>query len=67
MELRICLGTLNDFAGTFADGEKVYLSQHSWDCDWYWGFGYVGNAKCNFHFDGLLKSNKTSLEIFSEP
>ena len=31
------------------EGERVYLSKHSWDCGWYWGFGYVGNRDCHFH------------------
>lgn len=22
-------------------GEKVWLLEPSWDCDWYWGFGYI--------------------------
>ena len=28
------------YIGT-VDGEKIYLSAPSWDCDWYWGFGYI--------------------------
>lgn len=23
------------------DGTKVYLQKHKWDCDWYWGMGYL--------------------------
>lgn len=23
------------------DGEYVYLKKASWDCNWYWGFGYL--------------------------
>jgi hypothetical protein len=30
-------------------GEKIYLSKHSWDCDWYWGFGYIGNRDLHTH------------------
>ena len=26
---------------TFSSGRKVYLVKASWDCGWYWGFGYV--------------------------
>lgn len=36
-----------------ADGENIYLSAPSWDCDWYWGFGYLGNKDCHYHVDGL--------------
>lgn len=31
--------------------ERIYLSKHSWDCDWYWGMGYIGNATLHTHFD----------------
>lgn len=27
--------------GINSEGEKVYLTAPSWDCDWYWGFGYI--------------------------
>ena len=51
---KIYLGVLKENVGTFADGEAIYLSKHEWSCGWYWAFGYVGNAKCRFHFDSLL-------------
>ena len=37
------------------DGENIYLSPPSWDCDWYWGFGYLGNDNCHYHVSGLMK------------
>lgn len=37
------------------DGEEIYLSAPSWDCGWYWGFGYLGNENCHYHVDGLTK------------
>ena len=27
--------------GINQEGKKEYLQEPSWDCDWYWGFGYV--------------------------
>ncbi len=33
---------------------NIYLTKHKWDCDWYWGFGYVGNVNCHFHIDSLI-------------
>ena len=27
----------------------ISLSKHSWDCDWYWGFGCIGNSKLHTH------------------
>ena len=38
------------------DGENIYLSAPSWDCEWYWGFGYLGNARCHYHLDGIGKN-----------
>lgn len=35
------------------DDEPIYLSAPSWACGWYWGFGYLGNKHCHYHFDGL--------------
>jgi len=37
------------------DGQNIYLSAPSWDCGWYWGFGYIGNNNCHYHLDGLAK------------
>lgn len=37
------------------NGENIYLSPPSWDCGWYWGFGYLGNKNCHYHIDGLTK------------
>lgn len=62
---KILLGKLKDDAGTqIADGENVWLEKHKWDCGWYWGFGYVGNKNCHFHFDSLLyiKDGKGSVK-----
>lgn len=38
-----------------ANGERIYLSRPSFDCDWYWGFGYIGNSRCHYHLDGISK------------
>lgn len=46
---RIRLGT------TLEDG-LVYLDKHSWDCGWYWSFGYVGNSLYHFHIESLIQS-----------
>ena len=29
------------YLGTDSDGENYYLEEAKWDCDWYWGLGYV--------------------------
>jgi len=35
--------------------EPIYLTKHNWDCGWYWGFGYLGNNNCHFHFSSYLE------------
>lgn len=52
--------------GKDKEGVLYWLEQASWDCDWYWGFGYVENYTNNKqphlsrdknghqHFDGLF-------------
>ena len=49
------------------EGEKVYLSKHSWDCGWYWGFGYVGNRNCHFHFEKFLEDSSYASRVFTDP
>lgn len=39
----------------YNNNEPIYLSPPSWDCNWYWGFGYIGNKNCHYHIDGLTK------------
>ena len=39
-----------DFKEDFIAGKRIYLSKHSWDCQWYWGFGYIGNTNLHTHF-----------------
>ena len=44
------------FLGTGAKGEgRLYLEKHQWDCGWYWGFGYIGNAGVHTHIEFLIK------------
>lgn len=34
-------------------GRSVFMSRPSFDCEWYWGFGYLGNLDCHFHLSSL--------------
>ena len=34
-----------------SDGANIYISAPSWDCDWYWSFGYLGNNNEHYHLD----------------
>lgn len=73
MTNKIKLGKLKSDAGSYADGEVIWLTKHSWDCGWYWSFGYLGNRDCHFHFDSILflKDSKgnilyTASDLFQE-
>lgn len=44
------------------DGQNIYLTSPSWDCGWYWGFGYLGNNNCHYHVDGLKKIETYNFE-----
>ena len=38
-------------------GENVYLPKASWDCDWYWGFGYLETLNSHTHFSSEILHN----------
>lgn len=42
-----------DFRIGVMDGRGIMLRVPSFDCGWYWGFGYLGNRDCHFHLDHL--------------
>ena len=65
--------------GKDADGTLYWLEEPSWDCGWYWGFGYIETYTNNKyphlakdinshqHFDGLfLSRNKCGFDAFKE-
>lgn len=43
------------------NGERIYLSPPSWDCGWYWGFGYLGNRNCHYHLSGVDEGKNINL------
>jgi hypothetical protein len=67
------------FLGTGKDGKNYYLVAPSWDCGWYWGFGYVqsftNNKRPNLsrdisshqHFDGLFfGKGETAFDVYKQ-
>ena len=55
--------------GKNADGENVYMPKASWDCGWYWGFGYLETLTSHTHFDSEIINNKeheNSFEMFKK-
>lgn len=63
--------------GKDKDGINYWLEQASWDCNWYWGFGYVEtytnnrnpekakDIRSHQHFDGLFFKG-VSFDVFKE-
>lgn len=51
----------NVLLGSNDQGEPIYLRRPSFDCDWYWGFGYLGNAHSHYHLDGLADGKNMNL------
>lgn len=52
-------------------GDKHYLREASWNCDWYWGFGYITDGKKDskffYHFENLIKeADSEPVENFRE-
>lgn len=39
------------------DGAPIYLSKPSFDCGWYWSFGYLGNAREHYHLESYAKKD----------
>lgn len=43
--------------GKNQENESIYFYRPSWDCNWYWGFGYIGHNRLRTHLDSLGNSN----------
>lgn len=67
------------FIGKDNNGKRVWLEKPSWDCGWYWGFGYLqtmcGNREpsaardidCHTHWDSCVaESHKNAHDWFIE-
>jgi len=37
------------------------LRAPSWDCEWYWGLGYLGHRDAHFHLDVLMHTHHTNM------
>lgn len=41
--------------------ENIYLSKPTWDCGWYWSFGYLGNKNCHYHLKDHQNNRKMNM------
>lgn len=44
-----------------SDGRNIFLTKPSWDCGWYWGFGYLGNNNEHYHLDGYQNGRNINM------
>lgn len=75
-EIATYFGKKNYLLGKGQDGKNIYLVAPSWDCDWYWGFGYLETYTKRFgqtdtdmhtHFDSLKQyGNQNFYDAFKE-
>jgi len=60
---RILLGRVRDGVPVITGSitgktSPIYVYKHNWDCNWYYGFGYLGNETTHYHFSEYLKGNE---------
>lgn len=48
------------------DKKRINMSAPSFDCEWYWSFGYLGNKNEHFHLDSYLNGNKNMYDCLIE-
>ena len=39
--------------------DYIYITKPTWDCDWYWSFGYLGNRNCHYHLSSYQEKDMT--------
>lgn len=49
--------TLIKLGNSKEHGNNISLSDFSWDCNWYWAGGYLGNRQCHFHLESYFKKD----------
>lgn len=50
--IKAITGSAKVFFGTRkSDNTRIYITKPSFDCDWYWSFGYLGNKNEHYHLE----------------
>ncbi len=44
-----------------SDGRIIHISKPSFDCGWYWGFGYLGNRDEHYHLSGFANGRNINM------
>ena len=68
MSAKIVLGRVKPLQRLgLIQGETLWLTQHEWQCGWYWAFGYIGNKDLHCHFKEFLENNEEASKVFVDP
>jgi hypothetical protein len=49
------------FFGVDKFGDRINLTRPSYDCKWYWSFGYLGNKDCHYHLSGYQNGRNINM------
>ena len=50
-----------------SDKERIYLDKPTFDCEWYWSFGYLGNRNEHYHLISITENrNKHMYDCLKE-
>lgn len=68
-KFKVFLGTTKP--NLYGEKTNVYLTGFSWDCDWYWGGGYIKTKNMHTHFNScfldIIDSRGHCLGNFFDP
>jgi hypothetical protein len=57
--MKYTAATKQVFFGTNKEtNERIYLTLPTWDCGWYWSFGYLGNRNCHYHLEAYQNKDR---------
>ena len=43
------------------DNTRIFITKPSWDCGWYWSFGYLGNKNEHYHLSGYANGRNINM------
>lgn len=51
----------NFFGTRKSDNATIYITSPSWECDWYWSFGYLGNKDEHYHLSSFANGRNINM------
>jgi len=60
--MKIINGVNKVFFGIHKESkERVFITKPTWDCGWYWSFGYLGNKDWYYHLKGYTNGRNINM------